>query len=388
MTTYLTDEGYTAPRAAQILTEIRDDFEARLADRELSTDVDWDRDVLLGILTAVVSDRLGSVSELTQVLHDSADRNNASGLFLDNLGIIVGIPRQEATFSTVTIACGGDDGTVITEGSLVRDDEDVEWEAQEDGTISGGSVGVTFQAETKGAITASAGTITEILTPIDGWDSATNAAAASPGQARELDADYRLRQQQSLQASGGSTTGALQSDLLDLDYVDAAVVVDNPSGNATTEGGVSLDPYAVAVILHPDTLTSDQKIEAAKTIFTTLAMSTPMMGSDEAYNVTKADGATKTIYWDWATPTAVATVVTVTLETGYVIGDVDTEIEEAVETLFGALDVGEAIYDLDVLDEVADVEGVKRATVTLAGTTGVEPDLGELLTEGSTTVTT
>lgn len=392
MTTYLSDAGYTAPRAAQILDEIRNEFEVRLAARGLSTDIDWDRDVVLGILTAVIADRIGSVAELTQVLFDARDIGNATGLFLDNLGVIVGVPRQEATYSTVTLTCTGTNGTVIGAlSAIARDIDGFLWIAQEDGTISGGTVDVVFRSETIGEIPASPGIITEIVTPISGWDTVTNAASATPGDDRELDSAYRVRIQQSLQGGGGGTVGSLFADLSALDYLAAVVVVDNPSGVAVVTGGVSLDPYAVAIILYPSTISAAQKVEVAQIIFGDVAMSTPMMGSDEVYNVTKADGATKTIYWDWATTTSVDTIVTVTLDTGYVLGDVQTAIEEAVTALFAGLSVGDDLQDLDIL-QVVDVEGVKRATITVndgsGPVSGLTPNLNVLYVEGTTTVTT
>ncbi len=386
----LTDEGYTALRTADFLKTIRDDFKTRLADLGLPSDIDFDRDVFLGVFTAVIADRLGEVSEFTQVLFDQFDRNNATGLFLDNLGILVGVPRREATFSTVDQTCTGTDGTIILTGALIRDDDGQGWVAIEDGTIGDGGPGtvdIIFQAVEVGAVVALAGTIEDILTPVDGWTGTTNAANASVGRAREIDDEYRLRQQQSTQSAGVGTVGATLANLSALPFVTHAVVVDNPSGVAIVKGGIPLSPYAAAVIIFPSTLTTAQKEEVARVIYQSIGMSTPLEGTDEIWDVTKADGGTQTVRWDYADTVDVTTLVTVTLDTGFVLADVDTPIEEAVTALFATLQVGQELQDLDVL-QIVDVEGVKRAVVTLNGGTGVTPNLDELLVELTTTVTT
>ena len=60
-----------------------------------------------------------------------------------------------------------------------------------------------------GATVAGIGAIDAVVTPVAGWTSVTNAAAANVGQDRESDQDLRARRQASLQVSGASSIAAL-----------------------------------------------------------------------------------------------------------------------------------------------------------------------------------
>ena len=85
----------------------------------------------------------------------------------------------------------------------------------------------TFESESTGPIQAPAGTLTQIVTPILGWDSATNSLDATLGRDLETDTDLRVRRRASLAIAGATTLPAIQSALLALDSVEAVVVIEN-----------------------------------------------------------------------------------------------------------------------------------------------------------------
>ena len=73
---------------------------------------------------------------------------------------------------------------------------------------------VPFLAQNYGPIAAPAGSLTEILTPVAGWQSLTNLDAGITGREQETDAELRLRREQSLHSLGAATVEAIRSRLL------------------------------------------------------------------------------------------------------------------------------------------------------------------------------
>ena len=73
---------------------------------------------------------------------------------------------------------------------------------------------VPFLAQEFGVIPVPVGSLTEILTPIAGWQSLTNFEAGITGREQETDEELRLRAKQSLHTQGAATVEAIRSRLL------------------------------------------------------------------------------------------------------------------------------------------------------------------------------
>lgn len=386
---YLTDEGLTAPRTADFLATIRDDFDSRSG-----VDYDWtagdENGDLLALITAVVADRLGDVGEALQALWDARNRASATGIALDNLGQIVGIAREGATYSTATVTLTGTTGTFIPAGSIVEgggDNDDARWTTTDDVTLAGGTGSVVVQAATKGRIVATATAIDKIVTPISGWTAVSNAAAATPGTNREDDATYRARIATGTAVLGGGSTASLRAKLLALSYVQAAVVLANPTPATATVSGVSVPAFGVAVVLYPSTLTTAQKEAVASLIFDTLAAGTPTTGA-VSYTITDDGGGSQVVQWAWASTTTVNVVATITaFDSGFVLADVSAAVEDAITAYFAALVVGQAARLIDLYAALAAIDGVAGATITLNGSSvDIVPNADRILLLGTVTV--
>lgn len=387
----LTDAGYEALRASDFLTLIRDRFEALTG-----LTPDWDRDTFLGQVTAIMAEMLGDLSEAGQAVYDAFDVGNATGIQLDNLALIVGVPRKQAGYSQATVTFSGTVGVVIPAGSLVEgggDADDQRWETTDRVTIgAGGTVDVVVRATETGEIVASAGEIDKKITIISGLDSVTNAAAADPGAARETDEELRARRQASLQIAGAGSISAIRANVLALEYVQAAVVVDNDRGTVETVQGIVMQPHSIAVIVHPDSLTDAQKEEVASVIYDRLAIGIYTVGSDVVATLIGGDSGQKVIRYDFADEVSVDVDIAVTLAAGYDVADVEDDIDALVADYFLALSVGGSIYDLGIECLAASVAGVLRAEATFdisggpSGVTSYTPAISELLIKGTTTV--
>lgn len=383
----LTTAGYDAPRAADLLVSLRAAYESRLAAAGLPSDVEWTRDTFLGLFSEAVAVTLGDLAEGVQALYDALDPNNATGVQLDNLCALVGVYRQPATYSTVDLTLGGTPATVIPAGALVEDTAGQRWATDASATIGGGgTVVAAATAVDVGEVVATSGTITTPVTLTSGWSTVTNATAASAGQATETDAALRLRRTSSLADSGGRSAAAIRAALLALDFVEAAVVLDNTADDVATIDGITLAGHSVAVILYPDTLTTAQEESVALLLYDRVTPGAYMNGSDAVVVVTGDDGSTVTMRWDYANEIPVDVDVTVDLATGYVLADVETAIEALVTAYFEGLAVGGDARILQLYAAIATVEGVDGATVTLDGGGDVTASSAQRLIEGTTAV--
>ncbi len=340
----LTSTGLTMPRAADFLVTVQDSYEAATG-----LSVDWDRDQVVGVFSAIIAEQLDEVGQAVQAVYDARSRANATGVQLSDLGVIVGVDRDPATYSTATVTLTGTAGVVVVQGSVVEgggDNDDARWEVSEDATIAGLGTDVVVTAVDPGAIVATATQIDKIVTPITGWTGVSNLAAATVGTDEESDSTYRARQQSSLRITGSASAEAIRAKLAALDYVEAAVVVENDDSVAAIVDGILMDPNSIAVIILPNTLTTAQKEAVVELIYTHCPAGVETIGTQSG-TVTKADSTTKTIYYSWATADAIVVDFTIVLETGYTLADVDTDLEDAAESF--PLAVGQDVTLLDML---------------------------------------
>ena len=94
-----------------------------------------------------------------------------------------------------------------------------------------------LQCTVNGAISQEANTITNIVTPILGWDSVTNPIAASPGRLQETDEELRIRFRNTKLARSSNILDSLYSALLNLDGVEEVRIYENDT-DVTDSNGV------------------------------------------------------------------------------------------------------------------------------------------------------
>ena len=131
----------------------------------------------------------------------------AIGAGLSSVVKINGIARRVPTNSQVALTLVGQSETEIIDGQ-VGDDQHLGtvWLLPNVVTIPvSGTITVTAVCSAPGAITAQTGTLTNILTPVPGWQTVTNAQQAAPGAPVESDAQLRLRQSRSAALPAATT---------------------------------------------------------------------------------------------------------------------------------------------------------------------------------------
>lgn len=131
-------------------------------------------------------------------IFNSFSPSTAQGVGLARNVKINGLTKRSATLSTVDLTCVGTAGTVLGVAgapAIAIDTLEQKWNIPVGTTIpGGGSIIVTAEAQESGAVQAVIGSVNRIFTPTRGWQSVTNATAATAGVPVETDAELRARQ--------------------------------------------------------------------------------------------------------------------------------------------------------------------------------------------------
>ena len=143
---------------------------------------------------AAISKAIYDTMQMGALAVNNQSPQTAIGTSLDNLVKLNGLKRLAATYSTIPVTCIGTPGTVIPAG-VVQDTSENKWDLPSNCVIpENGVLSATAICEKPGAVLADIGSIQTIVTPQYGWDSVSNAAAATPGIPLETDTQLRKRQ--------------------------------------------------------------------------------------------------------------------------------------------------------------------------------------------------
>jgi uncharacterized phage protein gp47/JayE len=218
--------GLTIKTIEDIKGEIEDDLLANL-DPSLVMSPDQP----LGQINAAHSKKLAELWELGQVAYNGFNRQAADGAQLDNVGDITGTPREVARKTRVLCTVNLNASQSYTPGQLKANvvGQPTNTFVNESAITSttSGNYSAWFVSEVFGPQVANAGTLTQITTPVSGWNSITNAADGVLGALAEEDGDYRVRQEDELFAGGSSSQDAIRVDLLQVSGVLSAYVYEN-----------------------------------------------------------------------------------------------------------------------------------------------------------------
>lgn len=144
-----------------------------------------------------------------QLAYNQSSPATAVGAGLDRIVKMNGLARNPFTYSTASLTLTGTTGTVITNG-FAQDVNGNLWALPGSVTIIGGTATVVATCTTPGNAAASIGQISLIASPVSGWASVTNGAAATPGV--PVESDSALRSRQAISVALPSIT-ALQSTI-------------------------------------------------------------------------------------------------------------------------------------------------------------------------------
>lgn len=219
-----------------------------------------------------------------------------------------------------------------------------------------GSVDVT--AVNTGPTVVNIGTLSVIVTPIQGLSAITNPNQAIVGRNVETDNAYRIRRAVELQITGGSTYNALISKLLNVSGVTAVVLFENVT-NATDANG--LPPHSFEAFVE-----GGAPSDIGNTIFGTKPIGIQSYGTNEV-DVTDSQGNIHQIFY--SVPTQVPVYITAQIHTdSSYVANGDALVIQALVNYGDSLGIGDTlIVSPKLVSTLANIPGIDTLTL-LVGT--------------------
>lgn len=243
---------------------------------------------------------------------------------------INGLKRLVPTASTATVTLTGVANKTLINAQCI-DTAGYVWALPASVTIgSGGTVSVLATCTTLGAIAAAIGAINGINTPLYGWQSVTNAAAATLGNPVETDAALRIRQAGSVSTPSQTIFEGIVASLENLQGVTRVRGYENNT-NATVNGVNAASLYFIV----EGTATPNA---VASTIALKQTPGVPTQGSIST-TITDSFGSTRVIKYDAPSEVTLTMVVTITPLNGW-SSATKAVIQAALTTYALALPIG------------------------------------------------
>ena len=258
---------------------------------------------------AAESAAINDANQLAIAVYNSFLPGSAQGAGLSAIVQINGLQRESPTNSTCPVIISGVVGTVIPLG-VIRDANGNLWNIPADTEIlEPGDVTVTATAQQPGAIAAAPGALSTPFTIVGGWQSVTNAVAATPGAPVETDAALRRRQAKSTALPSQSPLSSILSAVANSGGIGRFTIYENQS-NVTDGNGIP--GHSIAVVVEGgDTTAIASVIELKKA---------PGTGTFGTTNITVADpkGLPITINFFELTEVPIFAAITIQPLPGYV----------------------------------------------------------------------
>lgn len=312
----------------------------------------------LGMLIRLFSWSVGILWQLAEKVYFSGYADTAEGVSLDYVAKYIGINRFPAQRATGVVTFTGTEGTIIPEGFLVETVDGIQFETVEEVVIG---VSTTVDVDVIALIVGVDGNvadsmITQIVNPIAGLDTVTNAVALLDGRNVESDVEFRERYQRSVAKVGSSTVASIESTILDIEGVVDALVRENDQ--IIEVDGIPAKSISAIVAGGDNT-------DIALAILSTKAGGIQSFGTT---TVTVQDSRGVDFDIGFTRPTPVLTDVAITLTTDATFPtDGETTISTEIEEYINGLGIGQNVIYTKVISLCHVVEGVTNAVVTING---------------------
>ena len=363
----LTTNGFEKPRLQDIKADLEASFKA-----VFGPNIDVNELSPLGQIIGIVAERMAIIYEAIEATYYSQYPATASGDSLSRAVGLTGLTRKAGTKSsgTVTISGNGVDTVIVPEGfqiAVVGDATNIFETTGDLELTAGGAFDVGVQSLEVGTYTAVAGTLTEIVNPTFGIVSVTNTSDITPGTNVETDTELRLRQQEELQTGGEGTVEGIRNALLELAFVDQAIVIENETDVTDGDGR---PPHSFEAIIADDGVAGNNPV-IAELLWNAKPAGIQTFESITE-SITDSQGLSHDINFSRATDVPVYIRVGYTINTNANEGPVgnpatvEAEIKAALVAYGTTLKIGYDVRQLSLVKAVASVTGVVVAQVQLS----------------------
>lgn len=322
--------GISIPPYADILASLQASFRSIYG-----ADIYVEPDSQDGQFLAMLAEAINNSNQAAVAVFQSFSPSTAQGVGLSSNVKINGLRRQQASNSTAVVLLVGQAGTIITNGIVADQDQTHRWLLPASVTIPvEGEIEVTATCEDEGAIAALEDTLTLIITPTRGWQSATNPSAASVGDPVETDAELRQRQSVSTGLPAQSVMESIVGAVANLPGVSRFAGYENDSD---VPDGDSIPGHSISLVVEGGDSTAIAETIANK--------KTPGTGTYGTTNVTVYDqyGIPNTINFFVLDVQQIYVTVEIQPLTGYV-STTEDEIKASLVAWLNSLSIGEDVY--------------------------------------------
>jgi len=327
----ITSAGISAPSYADILAELQFFFWSIYG-----SDADLDADTQDGQFLAIIAQAIYDTGQTAIAVFNMFSPATAQGAALSSLVKINGITRRVPSNSSAVVTVVGVAGTTINNG-LVGDNLglNTQWALPSVVVIPlSGTIDVTGTCTQPGNFTAAANSLTAILTPTLGWQSANNAVAALPGLPVESDAQLRQRQSVSTSLPALTTLESITAAIANINGVGRLFVYENDTDAADGNG---VTAHSISAVIEGGDV---QQIAAA--IASKKSPGTGTYGTTSEV-VTDNNGVPDTIRFYELTSVPITFEIDITALPGYVSTTGDA-LKAAVAAFISSLAIGEDSY--------------------------------------------
>lgn len=328
----ITDTGYQRRTIDVVLESIQGDLRDKI-----SAKLDLSEDTVLGNTSNIDARRIDELEQLVEEAYNAFDPDNASDDRQVALALISGVPRRGAQKGLVNATINVTNAHTYAPGDLaahVVDEPTNRWLNRDEvvTTVGTHDYSAVFQSENAGAAAvAEAGTLTVIATPVTGWNSVTNADAATPGQDIESIAALKIRREQSVSPGGSRTRNAIRTKLVGVAGVLSAEVFDNRT-NVTDANGIA--PHGLRVVVWDGDPAAADNNDIAQVIYDFGPEGILPQGTETGIANDPTIGPVD-VKFDRATASDITVAVNIESTTGVAIDDVKAAILAAMPTRVG-----------------------------------------------------
>jgi uncharacterized phage protein gp47/JayE len=294
----ITPEGFDRKTLEQILSSIQASQRGVFGDTFDAVSVNTPE----GQLNGIFSSHMAEAWELLEELSHGMDPDAAAAYLLTALAALTGTTRRGAEASvSERQRLNINAGATVPAGTLIAHSArpDILFATDADVTNGGGAAAnfeVTATCTQTGPIGAIAGSLTVIVNTVAGLNSTTNLEDATLGRVADSDTTLRQRREDQLALRGGSTISAIRADLLELEGVNAADVLENTT-DATVDG---MPPHSIEAVIDDGNVPSVDDDAIAQIIWDSKPGGVQTTGSDSGTAV-DATGADQTVYFSRVT---------------------------------------------------------------------------------------
>ncbi len=371
MTAGLTTTGFEKRTLEDLLAQVEEEETT-----QISNALDVSSSSPMGQINAVLMKTVSELWDLAQAVYDGGDPDKNEGDAQDAVAAITGTIRHAAEKSYVRETLGLNAGITVPRGSIVSvlGNPSVRFVLVGSETVAGtvvdedvtsstaGSYFGRFECDHTGPVVVAAGTLSVIVTPVSGWNSATNALDAVEGRNVEGPSDMRTRREDELQAEGSTPVDALRAELLHLDGMIQVFVFENVEDTTDVNG---VPPHAIEALCYdgPSPAVADDDI--AQTLWDGKAAGIKTYG-DTTGNATDSQGNTRIMSFSRPTLKTVYFDITVTTTSSY---PGDAALKAAVVAFGDTLDMGEDVILAAFYSSIFGIGGVSDVSLFKAGFT-------------------